>query len=41
MPQDATTKLSTIINFEFVHVIKKNSRCINLNTLMYLKYNFF
>ncbi len=44
MSQDATfvgakelfAKKSTIINFTFVHVTYKNSRCISLNTLMYL-----
>jgi hypothetical protein len=45
MPQDATlvgakllsTKESVIINFALVHATLKNSKCISLNTLMYLQ----
>jgi hypothetical protein len=49
MPQYATlvgakelfAKELIIINSTLAHVTYKNSRCISLNTLMYLQYKYF
>jgi hypothetical protein len=49
MPQDVTltgakelfAKEWTIIDCVVVHVIKKNSRCIILNTLVYFQHKYF